>query len=66
VGHGDGEAEAVAQLLLELVFPGPASGSIATSGIRQNEQMLSAGITATALLLPPARRRETQANAEVS
>ena len=59
VGHGDGEAEPVAQLLLELVFPGSASGRIAASGISQNEQTLGVGITATAGLLPPTSNGST-------
>ena len=53
MSHGHGESASVAQLLLELVLPGTASGGVAASCVGQDEDMLCLRIGASSLWLPP-------------
>ena len=50
----DGQAIAVAQLLLQLLFPHPRTAAIAAPTIRQDEQALRLRIGRLSLLFPPA------------
>ena len=53
MGNSDGEAEFIAEALLDLVLPGTAGGGIAAAGVGQNQQTLRAGVAPTAFNLPP-------------
>ena len=53
MGNGDGKAELIAEVLLDLVLPGPACGGIAAAGVGQNQQALRVGVALTAFTLPP-------------
>src|SRR5690348_10076761 len=54
VSDHDGQAIAVAQLLLQLLFPHPRTIAIAAPTIRQDEQLIRLRISRLSLLLPPA------------
>ena len=45
VGNGEGEAEGVGQLRLELGFPGTAAIAVAATGVAQNEDLAGAWVT---------------------
>src|SRR5262249_5735273 len=55
MGHGNGEAQPVAEVLLQLVFPGAAGGGIAATGVGQNQQMLGVWVAKPTLSSPPCR-----------
>src|ERR1700741_5682442 len=52
VGHGDGHAPAISQLL-QLPFPSPDARVIAATAVRFNKPMLRARVTAAPFLRPP-------------
>ena len=52
VGHRDGEAQAITEML-ELVFPSAAGSGIAAAGIGQDEQVPGVWIAQAPLLAPP-------------
>ena len=53
VGHSNGEPQPVAEMLLELVFPGAAGGGITATGIGQNQQVLGVWVATVPLPRPP-------------
>jgi len=52
--NGDREPESIAQLCLEVIFPSPVATVIAAATVGENKQLVSIGISAAALILPPA------------
>ena len=53
VGDGYGQGKGVGQLGLEFGLPGMTAASVATAGIRQNEQLAGTGIASGTFLVPP-------------
>jgi len=53
MSHGDGEPQAIAEVLLELIFPCAAGSGITAAGIGQDQQMSGVGIALAPFLAPP-------------
>jgi hypothetical protein len=51
VGNGNGKAEFISEVLLDLVLPGPACGGIAAAGVGHNQQASRVGVALTAFTL---------------
>ena len=53
VSNGDSEVETIGELRLELCFPSPATATVTTTRVRENEQFPRVGMLQTSLTLPP-------------
>jgi len=53
VGDGHSQGKGVGQLELDLGFPGMTLATVATAGIRQNEELAGTGIASGTSLVPP-------------
>lgn len=53
MSNGQGEIEAIAELGLEVGFPGPAAAPIAAASVGQDEQLPGAGVAVHPFAVPP-------------
>jgi hypothetical protein len=53
VGHGDGETQAITEVLLEVVFPGASRGGIAAAGVGQDQQVSGVWVAQASFPTPP-------------
>lgn len=57
VAHGDDEAQGIANPILQGLFPGAATGAVASARIGQDENLVRLRIAQTSLVAPPLSNR---------